>query len=697
MLAIFGVLIFLPFAGFVSLCIRVEDGGPIFFRQGRLGLNRRSFDVLKFRTMRDGVVTKVGVWLRRTGLDEVAQFANVLNGTMSMVGPRPLTLADAERLGWTGQRHERRFTVTPGITGIAQLFGGRSARQSYRLDMLYQRRASAVLDLWLVFWSFLANLLTKTRVRRLHTACRGLRRHLKRSWKSARVGRRRTQSAMTAAPRLPAHDPTATPEPGLVLLINPFYPKDPTASYGKHVLAPTLALTSIAGATPAQWHVEYWDENLLQGAPPTRRLPEVVGITVHLTFAARAYELARWYRACGSKVILGGLHVTSCPSEAEPHADAIAIGDGVVLWPKILDDLGRGQLQKIYRAGFNGDLRSAPMPARQILPKESFLTTASINATRGCHNRCGFCYLATPGLNMPYRTRGVDRVVAEIESANEPYVVFTDNNLGSDLAYLRELVAALKPLEIIWSAAVTIDITDDPDLVHAMALSGCTGVFIGFETLSDENLAQAKKRTPRTEDYRRRVQILHDNGIQVNGSFVFGFDDDRPDVFDKTVDWIEANKLESATFHILTPYPGTPFFRTLESQGRLLHKDWTRYDTGHVVFQPKHMSPEDLHQGYGAAYRRLFSHRSIWRRRPTDLTAVPSYLAMAYLYKKSNWLWRFLIAHRLTRTIWTPLVELSRRRHLKFRRRLQDRFVARERLSPDETAIRAKTIVSAGV
>ncbi|MGB5175726.1 MAG: hypothetical protein WBQ30_13395, partial [Thermoanaerobaculia bacterium] len=129
------------------------------------------------------------------------------------------------------------------------------------------------------------------------------------------------------------------------LLINPFYAKDPCGSFGKHVLTPSLALTSIAAATPPHWRVTYWDENLLQGPPPCRPIPELVGITVHLTFAERAYELARYYRDRGSKVVLGGLHAQSRAEEALAHADVVAIGEGVQLWPRIVTDLERGQLQ----------------------------------------------------------------------------------------------------------------------------------------------------------------------------------------------------------------------------------------------------------------------------------------------------------------------------------------------------------------
>ena len=497
---------------------------------------------------------------------------------------------------------------------------------------------------------------------------------------------------MRIAPRLETGVRPGPPRPRYALLINPFYPKDPHASFGKHVLTPSLALTSIAGATPPGWDVSYWDENLLQGRPPWEPFPQVVGITVHLTFAARAYELARWYRTRGALVVLGGLHVLSCPDEAAPHADALAIGEGVQLWPEILRDADAGALRPVYRAGFMRPYREEPAPRRDLLPRSGFLTTTSLIATRGCHNRCGFCYLATDGLTMPYQVRDVEQVVAEFQADGQPYGVFVDNNLGSRPEYLRRLCRALRPIEKIWSAAVSIDVTDDPTLVREMALAGCTGVFVGFESLTDANLADARKKTPRTADYARRVAILHDNGIQVNGSFVLGFDHDDSDVFARTVEWIEENRLECATFHILTPYPGTPLFKQMEAESRLLHKDWSRYDTAHVVYRPRHMTAEQLAEGYAWCYRRLFSHRSIWRRRPQDRQAVAAYLAMSYLYKRSNFLWHMLIRHRLTARLWWPLVEGTRRRHLRFRRRLAARTPASATPAP-----RAPSVVSAGV
>jgi len=495
--------------------------------------------------------------------------------------------------------------------------------------------------------------------------------------------------AMAIAPELDPDLRTTPPRPKTALLLNPFYPKDPHASFGKHVLTPSLALTSIAAGTPPDWHVSYWDENLLAGPPPCEPFPEVVGITVHLTFAERAYELARWYRARGAKVIFGGLHVVSCPDEVAPHADALAFGEGVQLWGQILHDVSNGTLQKRYTGDYRHPYRDDPPPRRDLLPRHGFLTTASLIATRGCHSRCEFCYLSTQGLHMPYLTRDVDQIVSEFASEDQPYAVFVDNNLGSRPEYLRALCRALRPLEKIWSAAISIDVTDDPSLVREMTLAGCTGVFVGFESLQNENIVASRKKSPHTADYSRRIRLLHDHGIQVNGSFVLGFDHDSPDVFAHTVDWIERNRLECATFHILTPYPGTPLFDQMERDGRLLHKDWSKYDTANVVFRPARMTVEQLTEGYAWCYERLFSHASIWRRRPIDLRAVLPYLAMSYLYKRSNRMWHFLIRQRLTAAIWRPLVEWTRRRHLRFRQRLE----ARTSSVPQ----RAAAVVSPGV
>jgi len=366
----------------------------------------------------------------------------------------------------------------------------------------------------------------------------------------------------------------------------------------------------------------------------------------------------------------GGLHALSCPDEVAAHADAVAIGNGVPLWPRILADIEAGALRSRYDAGYE-DYARDPLPDRRVLPEWGFLTPQSMIATQGCHNRCDFCYLSTGDLRVRYQTRPVGVVARDFRDSGQPYGVFVDNNLGSRKKYLRDLCRALRPIEKIWSAAVTADVTDDEGLVRDMALAGCTGVFVGFESLSDENLAAAGKRTPRADDFARRVEVFHRYGIQVNGSFVVGFDHDHHDVFTRTVEWVEANRLECATYHILTPYPGTPLFRRMEQEGRLLHRDWDRYDTSHCVFRPRHLSPEALEAGYAWMYERTFSDASIWRRRPLDPSAVPSYLAMSYLYKRADRLWPLLIRNRAVHRVWAPLVEASRRRHLRFRARIE--------------------------
>ena len=476
--------------------------------------------------------------------------------------------------------------------------------------------------------------------------------------------------AMRLAPPLDPHAPAPPPTPRHALLINPFYPKDPHGSFGKHVLTPSLALTGLAAATPPSWSVTTWDENLLQGPPPLDPFPALVGITVHLTFARRAYALAAWYRARGALVVLGGPHVQSCPGEAREHADALVFSGGVRAWPRVLADAELGALSPEYPGSYRAPLDEEPAPRRNLLPRGSFLTTASLLATRGCVNRCRFCHLATDGLDIPFQVKDPAAVAAEWKATGEPYAVFLDNNLGSRPDALRALCRALAPLEGIWSAAVSIDVTDDPSLVREMALAGCTGVFVGLETLDEANLRAAGKRSPPPADYARRVRIFHDVGIQVNGSFVLGFDADGPDVFERTATWIEEQRLECATFHILTPYPGTPLFRRLKQQGRLLHENWELYDTAHVVFRPRRMTGDELAEGYAWLYRRLFSPASIWARRPEDPRAVLPYLAMSVLYKKTNRLWPLLIRHRLVGPFWRPLIALSRRRHLSFRRRL---------------------------
>ncbi len=465
------------------------------------------------------------------------------------------------------------------------------------------------------------------------------------------------------AVRLPENSPGLGVARKSALLILPFYRKSRYGSLGKHVLTPALTLSAVAAATPADWHVRILDENLGRGLPPQDTVPEVVGITVHLTFAQRAYELASRYRARGARVVLGGLHVQSCPEEAAGHADAISLGNGVETWPRILRDVESGCLATSYRGGYAIPFDDEPVPRRDLVDGASYLTMASLIATRGCANRCGFCYLSTSSAGLRYEARQPANVARELAALEEPYGVFIDNNLGSDRDYLRALCQALRPVGKIWSAAVTPDVGDDPALVRAMSDAGCMGVFLGLESLNPASLRESGKNNTEPERYAVQVSTFQKHGIQVNASFVFGFDHDDPGTFERTVAWIERQRLACATFHILTPYPGTPLFRRLDKEGRILHRDWSRYDTCHCVFEPRQMSPEDLEKGYGWCYRRLFSAASILHRRPPDRGSFLAYFGGSILYKKMNWLWPLLTKTRATHAVWRPLIALARRRH----------------------------------
>jgi hypothetical protein len=396
------------------------------------------------------------------------------------------------------------------------------------------------------------------------------------------------------------------------LLVNPFYPKDPRASFGKHVLTPTLALTSIIDVTPAV-DVSYWDE------------PAARAAAVRACGSARR----RHYRASPSRsaptslppgiagrgaiVVLGGLHVLSCPDEAAEHADAIAIGDGVSC-DREFCTTSRPDVSAPATGGYSRPYSLDPPPRRASCRDRRSSRRRACRDAR-LHNRCGFCYLSTDGLHMPYRMRGGADRRGDCDG-RQPYTVFVDSNLGS-----RPPTCAHCARRCARSRSSGCRRRRRHRRRDAGAPDGVSELYRRvrrFQVAQRGQSAAARKRTPPPIDYARRVAVLHRYGIQVNGSFVLGFDHDGPDVFERTVSWIEANQLECATFHILTPYPGTPLFRQLEREGRILHRDWNCYDTAHVVFQPKNTTVAELDAGYAWCYDALFSHRSIWRRRPSE-------------------------------------------------------------------------------
>ena len=425
----------------------------------------------------------------------------------------------------------------------------------------------------------------------------------------------------------------------------------------KRRMAPSIPLLVLAALTPDEHHVTVADENVRPLRFDDR--PDLVGITVNVDTANRAYGIASRYRSLGVPVILGGIHVSANPQEASTHGDSVCIGEGEELWEGILADAGNGGLKRRYFNPVATDVAKTPIPAWHMLDRSQYLYTNVVVASRGCPFRCEFCYNSSDYVHRHYRTRPIGNVLAEVKHLRTRQVMFIDDNLIGDIDWTRKLVEAIAPLGITWHAAVSTNLVAHPDLMAAMARSGCRSLFIGFESINAASVRSVGKRQNNTARYERLIGDLHAMGIMVNASMVFGFDHDGPDVFDNTVAWLTANKVETMTAHILTPYPGTTLYQQLNARGRIIDRDWNHYNTSHVVFQPKRMTPEHLRQGYLRAYRKFYSLKSIFRRLPDDARRRNSYLVFNLFYRRYGALTARLARFGLMRSVGALLRRLS--------------------------------------
>lgn len=423
----------------------------------------------------------------------------------------------------------------------------------------------------------------------------------------------------------------------------------------KYSLFPPLGLATLAAYLDDDDEVELQDEHV----EPLRLddEPDLVVIQAYVTSARRSYEIADTYRRRGIHVAMGGLHVTSLPDEAAAHADSIFLGPGEDIWPEFLNDFRAGRAKARYQSGVRS-LIGIPPVRRDLIKRELYLCPNSIVVSRGCPHHCDFCYKdAFFEGGRGFYTQAVDDALAEIERLPGRHVYFLDDHLLGKPSFARELFSGMRGMGRLWQAASTVDAIMKPGLLEAAADAGMRSVFVGFESLSSANLEQHAKRQNMSRDYGAAIRRVHDLGIMVNGSFVFGLDDDGPDVFDRTVEWATSVGMETATFHILTPYPGTKLYQRMEAEGRILHRDWDRYTTREVVYQPRGMSPDQLVDGYRQAYRDFYSWGSIARsaagKQPRD---VLRHLAYAGGWKKFEWLWdRVISARRVNRAL--PLLE----------------------------------------
>jgi radical SAM superfamily enzyme YgiQ (UPF0313 family) len=417
-----------------------------------------------------------------------------------------------------------------------------------------------------------------------------------------------------------------------ITLVAPRCSRRPMDSLWKVRMSPPLGLLTIGALTPPGHEVTLADENVERCR--FNDSPDLVGITVKADTFYRACEIAALYRSRGARVVMGGIHPTVCPDECAPHTDAVVVGEAELLWPRAIADALQGRLQARYVNDGPVDIALAPVPRWELLRPGRYLFTNTLCAGRGCPWRCDFCYNSSPNLDARFRMKPVVNILAEIKSLGIRHVMFIDDNFIGDPKRAWELVSAMRPLRLTWHAAVSADIHRHPALLDAMAESGCRTLFIGFETVNPRNLADCHKGQNRTEAYDCTIAMIHERGMMVNASVVFGFDNDGPEVFDDTVDWLERNHVSTMTAHILTPYPGTRLYRQFEEQGRITDRDLRHYNTSHVVFRPAGMSAEDLAGGYRRAYERFYSWSSIRKRWPVAAGQAVAYLEFNLLYRK---------------------------------------------------------------
>lgn len=339
---------------------------------------------------------------------------------------------------------------------------------------------------------------------------------------------------------------------------------------------------------------------------------DLIGISFMTFNAPRAYEIADTFRKeKGKTVIFGGYHPTFMPKEAIKHADAICIGEAENNVPQIIEDFTTGKLKQFYKNGLV-DLRGLSIPDRNLIRKSAYITPDAIQATRGCPNRCKFCSI-TAFFKNKFRARPVEEVIEELKMLGN-YVIFMDDNIIGDRAYAEELFAKMIPLKKQWFSQCSIHIAYDDALLRLAYASGCKGMFIGLESLSQENLKEWNKCFNRSRDYIWAIEKFHSAGIGVYAGIVFGMDWDTPDVFGKTLDFLYKSKVDALQATILTPFPGTTLFEEMDRQGRIFDKDWSNYDFSHVVFEPKNMSPEILKKGHDWVLTKFYSQKSVLQR-----------------------------------------------------------------------------------
>ena len=426
----------------------------------------------------------------------------------------------------------------------------------------------------------------------------------------------------------------------------------------KYALFPPLGLAGLAGYLEDEDEVELVDEHVQTLSMDDE--PDLVVMTVYITSAKRAYAIADAYRARGVHVCLGGLHPTALPDEAAAHADTVFLGPGEATWPVFLKDFRAGRPGARYESGVR-TLEGLPPLRRDLISRSRYLCPNSLVVSRGCPHHCDFCYKdAFYEGGRSFYTVAVDRALAEVEGLPGRHLYFLDDHLFGNRRFAEAFFSDLRGMGRVFQGASTVGAILQGDLIERAAEAGMRSVFVGFETLDPENLRLHAKRQNLARSYEDAIRRCHELGVMVNGSFVFGLDADGPDVFERTVEWAVSQSIETATFHIMTPYPGTALHKRLAAESRIQTEDWDLYDTRHVVFEPRGMTPDQLVDGYWRAYRDFYSWPSIIRgvRGHDTTSAAVRHLLYAGGWKKFEPLWDTVIRMRHV-TAMLPLLEAT--------------------------------------
>jgi len=392
-------------------------------------------------------------------------------------------------------------------------------------------------------------------------------------------------------------------------------------------ILPTLHARQLAAITPKNHHVTVANERY---APlDFQQHYDLVLIDFVTATAPRAYEIADTFRKNGIPVVLSGMHASALPDEAKQHADSILVGKAEMSWLTLLQDVENSNLQPIYHATPYDTSLCLP-PTRIQLPH--FVMTGAIEATRGCPYHCDFCPEINVSKNIGYYERPVDEVIKEIKELPEKFFTFYDASMTIHPAYTKTLFKKMKGLHKRFLCSGNVNVlAHDPELVRLAKEAGCMCWLIGFESVEQHTLDSIKKTTNVVSDYAQTVHHIHQNKMAVIGCFMFGFDTDTPQVFDNTFNVIKDLHIDIPDFCILTPFPGTTIYKTLQKEGRLLTKDWTKYNLKTVVYQPKHMTKDDLQKGVQSLYEQCYSFPFTTRRvvKSLHLGMYPFFVVLA--------------------------------------------------------------------